>query len=151
MSKPILSQRNVWYSDVYYSKNAITSIPLEWSVGFHVLKTKEYRNMIPDPNLSLLHLKKFDHQYFITRGHWKAIQDFNIYEYYDYSYSFSAHFVGNMLESYYWHSNRTEFDSAFAANVLSNNSNYNINYTQSYTYQNLHQVPYDFIHPFPLL
>lgn len=143
LNKSILSQRNKWYYDENYSKHVITSIPsLRWSAGFHTLLNEEYKDMLSDPNLYLLHLKKFDYKYYINRGHWKAIQNFNMYEFNNYAYSHSAHAVGKMLQYTFW---RLNCDTIDIICVYQNKHCIDIAIEEMYTM--LEIIPMDLIHP----
>lgn len=145
LSKSILSQRNVWYPDVLYSKNAITSISLWWIAGFHGVDfPKEYENMIPDPNLYLLHIKKFDYQYYINRGHWKAIQSFDMFEYFNIFLSITAHTVGSNLINSYW-STTGEWYTLIRQTMQNSTSNNRIleNFKQV-MYSKLENIPSEF-------
>lgn len=57
VSKPILSQRSYWHFNIEYCKVLLSSVPLQWSLGFHLCQYD-----VPlDPLFYLIHLHKFDY------------------------------------------------------------------------------------------
>lgn len=56
LEKPILLQRRFWRRNTYFDKALISSLPMEWSDGFHVSNNCDEI----DPHLLLLHLHFMD-------------------------------------------------------------------------------------------
>lgn len=62
LTKPILSQRSVWFSEWGYNKTVVSKIALTWDSGFHtVLPGNKPAPTVPiDNDLILLHLARMD-------------------------------------------------------------------------------------------
>ncbi len=62
LSKPILSQRSVWFSEYLYNKPLVSRVPLNWAKGLHqALNINGNAYVIPvDRELVLLHLSRMD-------------------------------------------------------------------------------------------
>lgn len=59
--QPLLEQRHCCRRSEKYSKPLLASRPLEWSLGFHRLRTPDLKMCQPDPELLLLHLHRVDY------------------------------------------------------------------------------------------
>jgi hypothetical protein len=57
--RPLLVQRRYWSPTRRYSKPALSTVPLEWCLGFH--DAEGTAALPPDPRLLLLHLHRVDY------------------------------------------------------------------------------------------
>lgn len=58
-SKPLLAQRQFWSPTLRYSKPALSTVPLQWCLGFH--DADGVAALLPDPRLVLIHLHRVDY------------------------------------------------------------------------------------------
>lgn len=74
LSKPILTQRSVWFSEYLYNKSLISKIPLAWDIGLHGVlhgvsnNINIYYDIPVDRELILLHLSRMDFNIRKQRG-----------------------------------------------------------------------------------
>lgn len=64
LGRPILGQRRFWFSNMGYSKPAVTTAPMDWRPGFH--GRKDFQTSI-DPDLRLIHLHRMDYDICMQR------------------------------------------------------------------------------------
>lgn len=57
LSRSILSQRRCWFPNSIYDKSVLSSVPIEWKLGFHGRRDNHGRF---DPDLRLIHLHRAD-------------------------------------------------------------------------------------------
>jgi len=69
--EPVFAQRGYWHPAPQYSKTLIASVPLHWSIGFHVESGAAEPE--PDPDLLLVHLHRADYDRCLAR-HRSAVQ-----------------------------------------------------------------------------
>lgn len=62
LTKPVLSQRSVWFREQWYDKVLVSRIALNWTIGLHSpINTRGKPISVPiDDNLILLHLARLD-------------------------------------------------------------------------------------------
>jgi len=70
-SKPIFDQRQYWTFSQLYCKPLLSSLPLDWTVGFHTAAGEQPL----DSALLLVHLHYADLQYTLARHAWKREQN----------------------------------------------------------------------------
>jgi len=73
-NNPILDQRKNWYREAAYDKTLISSVPIEWGIGFHDTQYRKQADWVngenlidPNDNLILIHLHKFDYPIYMKR------------------------------------------------------------------------------------
>ncbi len=60
----LLSQRSNWFPHASYDKPAVSTIPIDWKLGFHGRRDNHCRF---DPDLRLIHLHRVDYQVCLDR------------------------------------------------------------------------------------
>lgn len=68
--RPVFDQRQHWQANPLYCKTLLSSVPLDWTVGFHQAAGAH----LMDPNLQLIHLHYADLRYCLERHAWKRAQ-----------------------------------------------------------------------------
>lgn len=62
--RPILEQRRCWFPNSIYDKPALSTIPIDWKLGFHGRRDNHGRF---DPDLRLIHLHRADYEVCLER------------------------------------------------------------------------------------
>jgi hypothetical protein len=73
--EPLLPQRSYWHPSSRYSKRLLGRVPLSWTTGFHT--ESNVPEVLPDPDLYLVHLHRIDYEYCLARHQAAAERDWN--------------------------------------------------------------------------
>lgn len=73
--EPLLAQRAYWHPAPNYSKRLLARVPLAWSLGFHT--EANVPEVLPDPDLLLIHLHRVDLDTCIARNRDAARRTWN--------------------------------------------------------------------------
>lgn len=72
---PVLAQRKYWHASPMYSKPLLSSVPLQWSLGFH--ESTSHPDVQPDPGLLLIHMHRVDYGHCVARHRATASRNWN--------------------------------------------------------------------------
>jgi hypothetical protein len=72
--RPVLEQRGHWFANDGYDKPLISTVPMEWTPGFH---TRSDGRFVLDPDLRLIHLHRMDYDVCLQRHRWRRSRGWN--------------------------------------------------------------------------
>jgi hypothetical protein len=72
--RPVLEQRGHWFANDGYDKPLISTVPMEWTPGFH---TRSDGRLVLDPDLRLIHLHRMDYDVCLLRHRWRRSRGWN--------------------------------------------------------------------------
>jgi hypothetical protein len=73
--RPILAQRRFWHRAVSFDKRLLSRAPLSWGHGFH--EEFSFPEILPDPDLHLVHLHRVDFEKCVAKHAETARRDWN--------------------------------------------------------------------------